>query len=101
MHISPRRCGSVLEGDMNERQAGKNSLEVAIVAGVVSAEAAFCGLSEDDVAALVRRGFADAMLLVRSGDGRVVTRADQVARVVGHIERRGSYVRDVTAVAIR
>jgi hypothetical protein len=79
-----------------------HSLSPAVLAGIVSAEAAFCGLSEHDISTLVRRGWGDASVLVRwrgETEGRAVVRADHVAALARSIEARGGYVRDVLAVA--
>ena len=70
-----------------------------MVAGVVSAKAAFCGLTEDDIRALCRRGFRDALVLVRYGLGRRVVPACQVDDLVAEVQAAGDYVRDVSAVA--
>jgi hypothetical protein len=53
-----------------------NSLDAAVAAGVITEEAAFCGLLPADVAKLAEAGFASEFVLVRfrnaQRDGRAV-----------------------------
>jgi hypothetical protein len=77
-----------------------NSLDAAVKAGVVTAEAAFCGLTDKDVERLVAAGHGNALVLIRAGRSRSVVTADIVAKMVAIVEGAGDYVRDVTGVAV-
>lgn len=89
-------------------QTATHSLSAAVADGTITEEAAFCGLSPDDVQALARSAHRDARVLVRlrsrDAEGRMIMSVAAVAEwQPGQsliADRMWDYgdIRDITAV---
>jgi hypothetical protein len=77
-----------------------NSLDAAVEAGTISAEAAFCGMQPSDIETLIADGYGGLQLLVRGHCGREVLSASRFYGTQNEIDERLGGIRDVCGLAL-
>ncbi len=77
-----------------------NSLDAAVEAGTISAEAAFCGMQPSDIETLIADGYGGLQVLVRGHYGREVLSASRFYETQNEIDERLGGIRDVSGLAL-